>query len=293
MKVLDFGSLNLDYVYAVDHFVQPGETLAVLSRTVKHGGKGLNQAIALARAGLQVSFAGCVGAGGESLPAALRENGVNTDYLTPVAEMQGHALIQVNPQGENCILYCAGSNRCITEAQISETLDCFDAGDYLVLQNEINLLPVIVEKAYRRGLQIALNPSPFNDALRDVDFGKLAWLLVNEVEAEQITGEADPEAAFAALHRRYPRLSVLITLGSKGSAAYRVAGRAVETVRQEAVRVQAVDTTAAGDTFTGYFIAGLVEHMPLKDCMARAGRAAAISVTRPGAADSIPYLSML
>ena len=121
-----------------------------------------------------------------------------------------------------------------------------------------------------------------------MDFGKLSWLFVNEIEAEQITGETDPERAWEALHSRYPNLSVLITLGSRGSAAFRVTESGTETARQEANRVLAVDTTAAGDTYTGYFIAGQVAGLPLKQCMERAAKAAAISVTRPGAADSIP-----
>ena len=103
MRVLNFGSLNLDYVYQVDHFVMPGETLSSGSREVKHGGKGLNQSIALARAGASTFHAGCMGRGGEELRDALAENGVDVSHLIPVDEMQGHTVIQVNPEGENCI----------------------------------------------------------------------------------------------------------------------------------------------------------------------------------------------
>ena len=288
MRVLNYGSLNLDYVYEVDHFVRPGETLDSLSRSVKFGGKGLNQSIALARAGVDVCHAGCIGTGGDALKAYLEKNGVDTSCLRRVRKMQGHTVIQVNPAGENSILLYGGSNRCITKARIRDTLLRFREGDYLVLQNEINELPAIVDLAAERGMRIVLNPSPWNSALDAVDFGKLSWLFVNEIEAEQITGETDPERAWEALHSRYPNLSVLITLGSRGSAAFRVTERGTETARQEANRVLAVDTTAAGDTYTGYFIAGQVAGLPLKQCMERAAKAAAISVTRPGAADSIP-----
>ena len=289
MKVLNFGSLNLDYVYAVDHFVKPGETISSSSRTVKHGGKGLNQSIALARAGADVAHAGCMGKGGEPLRDALAENGVDVSGLLPVEEMQGHTVIQVNPDGENCIILFGGSNQCVTEEQIRQTFSNCAGGDWLVLQNEINLLPEIVEQAAARGMRIALNPSPYDEKLDKVDFRKLSWLLVNEVEAEQITGSDDPDTAWDILHTRYPGLSVLITLGKRGSVAFAVNGGSVETVRQEAVKVKAVDTTAAGDTFTGYFIAGLMAGEPLKDCMEQASRAAAVSVTRHGAADSIPW----
>ena len=285
MRVLNFGSLNLDYVYAVDHFVQPGETLSAASRDIKAGGKGLNQSIALARAGANVGHAGCLGEGGERLKALLEKDGVDTAHLVPVDEMQGHTVIQVNPDGENCILLYGGSNQCVTEAQIRRTLADYGAGDWLVLQNEINNLPAIVDAAHERGMVIALNPSPYDSRLDAVDFGKLSWLLVNEVEARQISGSDDPQAAWEWLHGRYPKLSALITLGSAGSMAFTPDG---QRVKQEAFRVKAVDTTAAGDTFTGYFIAGFLEGLPLQDCMRRASKASSISVTRPGAADSIP-----
>ncbi len=291
MRALNFGSLNLDYVYQVAHFVQLGETLAAASRAVKFGGKGLNQSIALVRAGASTAHAGCVGSGGESLRKLLDDSGVDTSCLLSVDEMQGHTVIQVNSQGENCILLYGGSNRCITAEQVKSTMAQCSAGDYLVLQNEINLLPMIIEEGARQGMNIVLNPSPYNDALRDVDYSKLTWLLVNEIEAEQITGESDPDKAWDVLHARYPRLSVLITLGSRGSVVHRVTEDGVETLRQLAERVRAVDTTAAGDTFTGYFIAGLMENMSLQACMQRATHASAISVTRPGAADSIPLRS--
>ena len=291
MRILNFGSLNLDYVYQVDHFVMPGETLSAGARAVKLGGKGLNQSVALARAGANVCHAGCIGAGGEPLREKLEREGADASKLVQVDEMQGHTVIQVNQDGENCILLYGGSNQCVSAAQIADTLSGFAEGDWLMLQNEINRLPEIVDAAYERGMVIALNPSPCDAKLDAVDFGKLSWLLVNEVEAGQIAGSDDPEAAWSRLHSRYPKLSVLITLGSAGSVAWRVDGGAVETARQEAFQVRAVDTTAAGDTYTGYFIAGLMAGMPLKDCMRRASRAASISVTRPGAADSIPRLA--
>ena len=193
MKVLNFGSLNLDYVYDVDHFVLPGETLDTLGRSVKCGGKGLNQSVALARAGADVCHAGCIGEGGEPLKALLEENGVDTASLRKVEEMQGHTVIQVNPAGENCILLYGGSNRCVTAEQIRETFTRFSAGDWLVLQNEINELPATIAQAAEKGLRIVLNPSPYNSALDRVDFSLLSWLFVNEIEMEQISGEKEPE----------------------------------------------------------------------------------------------------
>lgn len=284
MKILNFGSLNLDYVYRVAHFVQPGETLSAVSQTVNPGGKGLNQSIALAKAGAAVYHAGCLGIGGEGLKMLLRDCGVNTDFLYSMDVLQGNAVIQVDQSGQNCILLFGGSNQCVTEEQIEATLEQFGAGDWLLLQNEINKLPLIVDCAYERGMKIVLNPSPYNEKLRAVDFSKLAWLLVNEVEAEQISGSRDPEEVWHILHEKYPKLNVLVTLGSEGSMAF----TETESERQTAMKVRAVDTTAAGDTFTGYFLAGLTEGQSLSDCMLRATVASAIAVTRAGAAPSIP-----
>jgi len=289
MRALNFGSLNLDYVYTVDHFVRPGETLAVLSRTVKAGGKGLNQSVALSRAGAAVFHAGCLGNGGELLKTVLETNGVDTGFLLSVPEAQGHAVIQVNTAGENCILICGGSNRCVPEDHIRRVMDSFGPGDWLILQNEINGLPLIVELASARGMHIALNPSPFDAAISEIDLSRVEWLLTNEIEAGQLSGCGDPEAAWKKLHAQYGRLSLLVTLGSRGSMAWHAADGAVVFHREKARDVKAVDTTAAGDTYTGYFIAGLMEGRPLPACMQRAGLAAAIAVTRPGAADSIPW----
>lgn len=289
MRILNFGSLNLDYVYQVEHFVRPGETLAALSRDVKAGGKGLNQSVALARAGVQVCHAGCLGTGGEPLKNMLEENGVDTSFLLPVEEMQGHTVIQVDREGENSILLYGGSNRCIPDEHIRRVIRGFEQGDWLILQNEVNGLPLIMELAAEGGMHIVLNPSPYDRSLEDIDLSRLDWLLVNEIEAEQISGEKEPEKAWEKLHGQYPALSILITLGSQGSIAYCVVDGRIEKHYEDAVHVQAVDTTAAGDTYTGFFIAGLTEGKPLRDCMREASQAAAIAVTRPGAAGSIPW----
>ncbi len=289
MRILNFGSLNLDYVYQVDHFARPGETLSCLSRSVKAGGKGLNQSVALSRAGAKVCHAGCIGEEGEELKTLLDREGVDTSGILRVPEMQGHTVIQVSREGENCILLFGGSNLCVTDAQITRTLAGFSRGDWLILQNELNCPGAIVNAAWERGMTIVLNPSPFDERLRDVDFRKVRWLLVNEVEGAQITGASQPDDVWASVHERCPDLSLLITLGSAGSEAWQMSGNDVLHARQEAFPVRAVDTTGAGDTYTGYFIAGLMAGRPLPACMRRAAKAASLSVTRPGAASSIPF----
>lgn len=284
MKLLNYGSLNLDYVYKVPHFVTPGETLAATEQAVHPGGKGLNQSIALARAGVKVYHAGAVGRGGEPLAELLKENGVDIAFLRPVDSLQGNAVIQVNESGENCILLYGGSNQAITKEHIDETLGHFNAGDYLVLQNEISNLIYLIEQASKIGMQIVLNPSPFNEELKDIDYNNITWLLINEVEGRQITGESAPNAILNTLNQRYPSLKVVLTLGGKGAMCFSQG----EVFHQSIFDVEVVDTTAAGDTFTGFFLSGVMEGKSMAECLRSASKASAISVSRPGASVSIP-----
>lgn len=283
MKVLNFGSLNLDYVYQVDHFVQPGETLHAMSQTVNCGGKGLNQSIALARAGANVYHAGCVGVGGERLIQKLEANYVDVTYIDQVEELQGNAIIQVDKSGENSILLFGGSNQVISPEQVAKVLNSFEEGDYIILQNETSCLKEMISSAARKKMKIVLNPSPFEESLRFLDYSAVLWLLVNEVEAAQISGEAQPEAAWKVMHEKYPSLNMVITMGSAGSVCY----MPDEMFVQPAYKVKAVDTTAAGDTFAGYFLASLMSGKPVPACMERAAKASAVSVQRHR---QIPYL---
>ena len=195
MKILNWGSMNLDYVYKVDHFVLPGETISASSQSINPGGKGLNQSIALSRAGAKVYHAGAVGKNGGQLKQLLDENGVDTGFIRELDVIQGNAIIQVTAAGENNIIIYGGSNRCMTREHIDQVLASFDKGDYLLIQNEVNEVGYIIEKSFARGMTVVLNPSPYNDSLKDIDYSKVSWLLVNEVEAFQISGEKDPEKA--------------------------------------------------------------------------------------------------
>lgn len=284
MKVLNFGSLNLDYVYYVDHMVTPGETLASSGMNIFCGGKGLNQSIALARAGVPVYHAGLIGEEGGMLLEVCRDGGVNADYIKTVPEQTGHTIIQVDKEGQNCILLYGGANRSVTKAYADEVLEHFGEGDILLLQNEINLLDYIIDRAYEKKMMIVLNPSPYDSALDACDFGKVSMFLLNEVEGEQVTGEKETEKILEKLKERYPDTKVVLTLGGDGS----VYQHGDEQYRQGIYKVKAVDTTAAGDTFTGYFIASVIEGMPVEAGLDLAARASAIAVSREGATASIP-----
>ena len=286
MKVLVFGSLNIDYVYSVDHIVQIGETEKSSGVSVNPGGKGLNQSIALARAGVKVWHAGMVGEEGQSLIEKCAENGVDVSYVRKTEGRSGHTIIQVDANGNNSIILYGGANHRMTLEFIDEVLSGFERGDMILLQNEINLLDVIIDKAYGKGMQIVLNPSPYNEALSKCDLSKVSYFLLNEIEGYQMTGEKEPDMILHEIHGIYPDAKAVLTLGEDGSMYM----DGEEIYYQEADKVKAVDTTAAGDTFTGYFISGIIKGLMPAETLRLAAKASAIAVTKPGAMDSIPAL---
>ena len=286
MNVVNFGSLNIDHVYAVDHFCRAGETIHTKSYTQNAGGKGLNQSIAVSRSGQKVHHAGLLGPEGTRLAELLSGSGVDLRYLKHTDVPQGHAVIQVQPDGQNCIFLYGGSNQAVTPQEIDEVLMQLNAGDYLLLQNEIANLTYLLRAAARRGLRIVLNASPISDELLNADLSGVDWLVVNEIECAAMAGCGDAQAGYETLKQRYPSLGILLTLGSEGSVSWKDGTE----IRQCAYPVKAVDTTGAGDTFMGYFVGCLAQGMERQTAMQYASMASAISVTRPGAAASIPLM---
>lgn len=284
MRVLNIGSLNLDYVYAVDHIILPGETEATGEMHIYLGGKGINQSMALAKAGVEVYHGGMIGEDGQPFLDACHQYGVQDRYIRKIDEKTGHTIIQIDKHAQNSILLYGGANQCLTKEYVDEVLADFDAEDILLLQNEVNLLPYIVDQAYAKGMTIALNPSPYNEKLDAVDMTKISIFLVNEVEGGQITGATDPQEILKIMLEKFPHARIVLTLGKDGA----VYADANETHFQPIFPVQAVDTTAAGDTFTGYFLAGISEGMSIPDTLRMSAKASSIAVTRPGAVPSIP-----
>ena len=293
MKVLCFGSLNIDYTYKVPHFVKKGETLASERLQVFGGGKGLNQSVALAKAGTEVYHAGSIGQDGMFLLDMLKDAGANTDFVKILDTVRtGNAIIQNDKSGDNCIILYGGANQAITREQVDEAMEHFQAGDFLILQNEINELGYIVEKAHEKGMIIVLNPSPMNEKILALPLDVINYFILNEVEAAQILGKEDKgeeswEQIADDLLKKFPQATIVLTMGSEGS----VFKNQKETVCQSIYKVQAVDTTAAGDTFSGYFIGGILGGLSAKEAMDQASKASAIAVTRKGAAPSIPLLA--
>ncbi len=261
MKVLNYGSLNIDYVYSVDHIAQIGETILSDSLKTFCGGKGLNQSIALAKAGVAVNHAGLIGEDGDILLDICKEYGVDTTYIKKVPAQGGHTIIQVDKEGRNNIILYGGTNQMQSREYIDKVLSDFTAGDYLLLQNEINQLDYIIDKAYEKEMRIVLNPSPFDDKLDKCYFSKIYLFLLNEVEGAQFTGESQPDSMIQMFREKLPDSKAVLTLGSEGAVYF---DSKVE-IRQPIFKTEVIDTTAAGDTFTGFFLAGLLKGFDISE----------------------------
>jgi ribokinase len=263
---------------------RPGETVASRDYAVHAGGKGANQSMALTRAGARVAHAGALGEEGIWLREKLANAGVDVNDIHVSDGLGGHAVIQVDAQGENAIVLHGGANLEISPEQIKTVLEKYDADDILLLQNEINRIPEIMLKAQGQGMSICLNPAPMTEAVKDYPLELLDYLIVNETEGAALSEKEKDEEIAATLSERYGCVIVL-TLGARGALVCADG----ETRRVEGVKVDGVvDTTAAGDTFVGFFLTGMIEGMTLEEAAELGCRAGAACVRNAGAMDSIP-----
>lgn len=285
IEVLNFGSLNIDHVYQVPHFVAPKETLSCMEYAQFAGGKGLNQSVALARAGVRTAHAGKIGPDGAFLEETLKLAGVDTQFLIHGALPTGHAIIQVDREGQNCILLYPGANRAITQEEIDSVLECLEPGTWILLQNEINEIPYLMREAKARGFRIAINPAPCGLEVAEYPLELADVLFVNEIEAAQLSGlNGMPDEILDVLVKRFPECEIVMTLGGDGAAYAKGAKR----FRVASPEVAVVDTTSAGDTFSGYYIAAKQRGYSPERAMETAALAGSIAVSRAGAAVSIP-----
>ncbi|MHA2199567.1 MAG: ribokinase [Candidatus Thorarchaeota archaeon] len=284
-RICNFGSINIDHVYRVKDFVQPGETLNSLSYQVFPGGKGLNQSIALARAGANVFHAGTVGPDGHWLVKRLEDEGVSTDYVQRIETATGHAIVQVTESGENSIILYGGANRTISSKNIVSCLAHFTKGDYCLLQNEINAIPDIISQAAQQQIKVVFNPARMTPDVQDYPLSKVDILIVNKIEGATLSGEESPKKIVHNLRSEYTNTAVLLSLGQEGLI---YSDDKHPLMEYPARTVDVVDTTAAGDTLIGYFLASIVNGLLLNDALEIGISASALCVTRAGAADSIP-----
>ncbi len=285
MKVLNFGSLNIDKVYSVDHIVRSGETIDSYNYHQFCGGKGLNQSVALALAGAEVYHAGKTGREGIFLIERLKEATVDTSFIEiSDSEPTGQAIIQVDRSGQNSIILLGGANQSITEEQAKKTVAHFSRGDCLLIQNEVSSIPVMIRSAKERGMTVFFNPAPMNNRVLSYPLDLVDYFIINEVEGSELTKENESDKIILAMLKLYPKAAIILTLGEQGL---------IFADRNTIISVPAfpavpVDTTAAGDTFIGYFITEIIHGSTIGKSMETAAKAASICVTRKGAADSIP-----
>jgi ribokinase len=271
-----FGSINVDHVYRLPHFPKAGETLSTSAYSVGLGGKGANQAIAAAKAGAAVHFVGAVGEDGAWAREALRKYGVGVDRVRISAEATGHAIIFVEPSGENLIVIHGGANRSFSLGDIENALNSAQPGDWWLAQNETNLVAESMAMARRRGLRTAYAAAPFSAEAAAEVLPHVDALFVNEGEDLALSAYL-PDAP-------QPPLKVT-TLGARGAI---ISQQGEPDIAVPAYKVAPVDTTGAGDTFTGAFLASLDAGLDLAEAGRIASAAAALCVTRPGAAESSP-----
>ena len=286
MKILNFGSVNIDRVFKVEEIVRPGQTISSQGMQLFPGGKGFNQTLALAKAGADVYHAGMIGNDGLWLKKMLEEAGADCTYLFTTDTDTGSAFIQIDAEGQNCIVLDAGANHKNRSELTDQVIEGFSAGDILLLQNEINGIDYIIEKCHEKGMTIVLNPSPMNDALLAYPLEHVDWFIMNEDEGMRLTGKESSTDILDSVEKNYPGTSVVLTLGSEGA----VAMHRGERYTQGAYKTHVVDTTGAGDTFTGYFLAFFAKGAPIAKCLDTAARAASIAISRMGAGTSIPKI---
>ena len=280
MAIWNLGSINADFVYAVPHIPVAGETLAATGREIYLGGKGTNMSVAAARAGAIVHHIGAVGDDGEWAVDRLMEYGVDTRFIARVEEDTAQAVITVDAHGENMIILFPGANDVIPQAILQEAMAEAETGDWLLIQNETNLQRTAATLGKKMGLKVAYAAAPFDADRVQAVLPHLDLLFMNAVEAQQLqraTGQTPDSLGVR---------DVIVTLGANGADWFGPEGKR----HFDAIRVDPVDTTGAGDTFTGYVLAGLDRGQPMAQAIKLAMRAAALMVTRRGTADVIPDL---
>ncbi|MGB7319483.1 MAG: ribokinase [Planktotalea sp.] len=282
MTIFNLGSINADHVYRVPHLPGAGETLAARSMQTGLGGKGANMSVAAARAGSHVAHIGAVGKDGLWARDRLMEYGVDTRHIAQLDVPTGHAIINVDDAGENAITLLSGANQEISEDAIGQALSAGQTGDILVMQNETNAQSAAAKAGSKLGFRVCYAAAPFDaDAVKAV-LPFLDFLILNEVEAQQL------EAALGRQIEDMDVADIIVTLGSKGARWINAASGTDQHF--EALKVTPVDTTGAGDTFTGYVLSALDRGLSMGQAISLAMRAAALMVTRMGTADVIPDL---
>jgi len=304
-KVLCFGSINVDEFYHIPNIVRPGETIASTLNVTRPGGKGANQSVAIAKAGGRVFHAGKVGRDGVWIKELMQRAGVNVSrVLESEHEITGRGIIQLaDKTHENAIIFLPGTNKSLTAADATKALEGFGNQDWLLLQNEVSAGEEALRIAAEKGMAVVFNPAPFEAAIvKGFQMDKVDVLVLNKTEAEDLSRAVREVKRVEEVFKWWGRLKVLVvTKGAEGAVAWLKGkeGEMVEIV-VPAEKAEVIDTTGAGDTFTGYFVAAMLRALvhprdesfieTAKIALHEAVVAAALTVEREGGMEAIPSL---
>ena len=272
MTIYNLGSINADHLYAVPHLPRPGETLSATNFFTGLGGKGINQSVAAARAGSKVAHIGAVGPDGGWAIDQIAGYGIDTQFISTVETPTGHAIVNVDQDGENAIVIFSGANNCQNIDQINKALSGAGANDILLLQNETTLQAYAAKLAHERGMKIIYSAAPFSVEAVKAVLSYTTVLMMNQVESEQLCIGLETDLA------NLPVEEIIVTKGAEG-ADWRQP-TTDQTAHAPSFPVAVVDTTAAGDTFAGYFAAGIDQGQIVQSALMLASAAAALKVTR-------------
>ncbi len=292
-RIFIIGSINMDLVIKTPYMPAAGETMHGNGFMTNPGGKGANQAVAVSKLGGNAYMVGAVGKEfGEELISTLNGYGVNVDYVAKEKDVSSGIAVIIVENGENRIILDAGANAKVNFEMVDKALAVANKGDYLICQLEIpnNTVEYAMQKAKEKDMITVLNPAPAKK-ISERTLSNCDYFIVNQTETEFFTGiyPEDEKTSLQAAEKLKEKgiNNVIITLGSKGSCA--VVNE--KYIKIDGQKVKVVDTTAAGDTYVGALVVSFAEGNGIERAMEFASKASALTVTKPGAQQSIPYLN--
>ncbi|MCS5707765.1 hypothetical protein CC99x_002475 [Candidatus Berkiella cookevillensis] len=286
MRIYNLGSLNIEHVHQIES-TTTNETQSCNDYHRTPGGKGYYQSIAIARAGAPVCHIGFIGPEGSFIKKSLASNGVDTTHIYKVDHNSGQEFVHVTPEGQLHKARYQGANASFEKNFIDSIFKGLDPKALLLIQNEINDIPTILEQAKAYHLDVSFHPSPFTPETLDYPFELVDTLIFNLETGKKLSHQEEPNAIIEALMKKYPNLALILTLGDKG--VWYV--DKTQKIKVPADPVHVIDENQAGNTFVGYYLAHKLKQHPIESCLKIASRASALCVTRKGKSATIPYLA--
>lgn len=286
MKVLNFGSMHLDHVYRISKLLKSGDSAFTKSLETLPGGKGVNQSIAIKRAGVDVIHAGNIGNDGELIYYTLLKEGINVDYVKRSNEVCGHAIIHRSDEKEHTIVVHSGASKMITMDYIDEVFRDFEKEDILLVQGELNHTDYIIKSAVEKGMKCFFYPAPFLEEFKAYDLSEIETLIIHENDICTLTGIEEEEKA-VAYYLKKNNSNLLVISMNKGLLYY---DKKRKETKHTNITMDSHCRTYASDVLIGYFIAGIVQNLPIKEILEKAASAKKIAMKDKNILFTIPYI---